>query len=363
MIDVFTRLATWDGLDTWATATAAVAAVACAVPGVFLVLRRQALLGDALSHTALPGVVGAYLVTTFAERSGLLPEGTYTAARLALLATGAVAAGLLTAWLSEALARLGRIDRTTALAVVFTTAFAAGLLLLRWQADAVHIDPDHVLFGEVELTVLDTVSVIPTDDAKTNDVVVPKAGYGLPAGTVPRALLVAAAALAINALFIAVCFKELRLAAFDAGFAESIGLSTHQLHLVQVALTAVTLVAAFESVGSILAIAMLVLPAAAARFLSDRLLGTLLWSVGLAVLAAIVGHAVSFTVPPVLFGALGFNTVEDVGTAGAMAAVGGSFFLLALLFGPKGGLVTTRFAQSVHEKAEGMQSLGVPMRS
>ncbi|MGC1273048.1 MAG: metal ABC transporter permease [Planctomycetaceae bacterium] len=360
MNEFFARLATWDGLDTWATATAAVAAVACAVPGVFLVLRRQALLGDALSHTALPGVVGAYLVTTFAERAGVLPEGTFAAARLVLLAAGAIVVGLLTAWTSETLARFGRIDRTTSLAVVFTTAFAAGLLLLRWQADAVHIDPDHVLFGEVELTVLDTVGIVPWDDAEAAPVV-PKGTYGVPAGTIPRALAVAAAALLVNALFIAVCFKELRLAAFDVGFAESIGLNTRRLHLVQVALTAVTLVAAFESVGSILAIAMLVLPAAAARFLSDRLLGTLLWSAGLAVLAAIVGHAASFTLPPVLFGAMGFDTVEDVGTAGAMAAVGGAFFLLALLFGPKGGVVTTRLAHSAHKDAEGLQSLGVPV--
>jgi manganese/zinc/iron transport system permease protein len=328
MNDFVARLATWDGLDTWTAATAATAAAACALPGVFLVLRRQSMLGDALSHTALPGVVGAYLVTTFAERSGLLPEGTFAAARHALLAAGAVAVGLLTAWASESLARLGRIDRTASLAVVFTTAFAAGLLLLRLEADAVHIDPDHVLFGEVELAVLDTIGGTP----------------------VPRPLAVAAAALLVNVLFITLLYKELRLAAFDAGFAESIGINTRRLHLLQVALTAVTLVAAFESVGSILAIAMLVLPAATARFLSDRLLGTLAWSVGLAVLAAAVGHAASFTVPPVLFGALGFAGVEDAGTAGAMAAVGGVFFLLALLFGPKGGLLMNR-TTSVHEEA------------
>ena len=323
------RLATWDGLDSWTAATAAAAAAACALPGVFLVLRRQGMLGDALSHTALPGVVGAYLVTTFAERSGVLPEGTFAAARHILLAAGAVLVGLLTAWASEALARLGRIDRTASLAVVFTTAFAAGLLLLRWQADAVHIDPDHVLFGEVELAVLDTI----------------------PGTPIPRPLAIATAALVVNVLFLAACYKELRVAAFDAGFAESIGLNTRRLHLAHVAITAVTLVAAFESVGSILAIAMLVLPAATARFLTDRLLGTLVWSVALAVLAGVIGHAASFTVPPVLFGALGMEGVEDAGTAGAMAAVGGLFFVLALLFGPRGGVLVNRSAGSAQEVA------------
>ena len=121
-------------------------------------------------------------------------------------------------------------------------------------------------------------------------------------------------------------------------------MNVRRLHLTHVALTAVTLVAAFESVGSILAIAMLVLPAAAARFLSDRLLGTLLWSVGLAAAAGAVGQAASFTVPPAVLEPLGFDTVEDAGTAGAMAAVAGGLFLLALCLGPKGGLLSARLA-------------------
>nr|MDQ3332355.1 metal ABC transporter permease [Planctomycetota bacterium] len=242
---------------------------------------------------------------------------------------------------SEALAKLGRIDRNAALAVVFTTAFAAGLLLLRWQADAVHIDPDHVLFGEVELSVLDTI----------------------PGTAIPRPLALAGVALVINLAFVAICFKELRVASFDPDFAEAIGINTGRLHLVQVALTAVTLVAAFESVGSILAIAMLVLPAAAARFLSHRLVETLCWSIGLALLAAMIGHALSFTVPAVLFGALGFENVEDAGTAGTMAAVGGAFFLAALLFGPEGGLLMTQGRRARRPEIESSQPLGVPSRA
>jgi ABC-type Mn2+/Zn2+ transport system permease subunit len=99
------------------------------------------------------------------------------------------------------------------------------------------------------------------------------------------------------------------------------------------------------------AIAMLVLPAATARFLSDRLVGTPLWSVGLSVVAAVVGHAASFTLPAVIFGGLGFDTVEDAGTAGAMAAVGGLMFLLASFFGPKGGVLTTRLMRRTQEPA------------
>ena len=311
----------WNLLDTWTAATAAAAAIACAVPGVFLVLRRQGLLGDALSHVALPGVVGAYLATSFAERRGWLPVGTFDTARHLLLFGGAVIAGLLTAWLSEALGRLRRIDGTAALAVVFTTAFAAGLLLLRLEAKTVHIDPDHVLFGVVELAVLDTV----------------------PGTPLPRPLVSAVVALGINLVFVAVLYKELRLTAFDPEFAAATGINVRRLHFTQIAVTAVTLVAAFESVGSILAIAMLVLPAASARFLSNDLLGVLLCACGLAGVAAVVGHWASFNLPALLLRPLGFTTVEDSGTAGAMAAVAGVLFTLAVLFGPKGGVLRRRW--------------------
>ena len=315
MLEFLARLFTWDMLDTWAAATAAVAAAACAVPGVFLVLRKQSLLGDALSHTALLGVVGAYLLASMAERSGWLPAGTYMGARQILLMLGAVVVGLLTAWLAEALTWFGRIDRTVSLAVLFTTAFAAGLLLLRAGADAVHIDPDCVLFGEVELAVLDTI----------------------PGTPIPRPLVIAAIALVLNSAFIAIWFQPLRTAAFDPEFAESVGFKTRRLHLAQITLTAVTLVAAFESVGSILAIAMLVLPAATARFLTNQLTGMIGWSIGLACAAAVVGHAASFTLPPLIFGPLGFEAIEDSGTAGAMTLAAGMAFVAALLWGRRGG--------------------------
>lgn len=314
------HLLTWDALDTWTAATAASAAAACAVPGVYLVLRKQSLLGDALSHTALPGVVGAYLLAALAEQQGWLPDGGYLAMRQILLMAGAVAAGLLTVWLSEALSWLGRIDRTLGLAVVFTTAFAAGLFLLRTQADSVHIDPDCVLFGEVELAILETI----------------------PGTVLPRPFVVTAAALLLNLLYFAIWLQPLRAAAFDPGFAESVGLKTRRLYLTQISLASITLVAAFESVGSILAIAMLVLPAATARFLTDHLVGLVAWSIALAILAAVLGHALSFTVPPLMMEPLGFESVESTGTAGAMTLVAGLTFLLALLFGHKGGLITTR---------------------
>lgn len=320
MADWLAPLFTWDSLDTWTAATAASAAAACAVPGVYLVLRKQSLLGDALAHTALPGVVGAYLLASLAEQHGWLPEGGYLATRQALLMAGAIVAGLFTVWLSEALSWLGRIDRTLGLAVVFTTAFAAGLFLLRTRADSVHIDPDCVLFGEVELAILETI----------------------PGTHLPRPFVVTSAALVLNLLYFAIWLRPLRAAAFDPEFAESVGLNTRRLYLTQITLASITLVAAFESVGSILAIAMLVLPAATARFLTDHLVSLVATSVALAVLAAILGHALSFTLPPLIMDPLGFDSVESTGTAGAMTLIAGLAFLLALLFGPQGGLLNFR---------------------
>ena len=319
----------WNSLDTWTALTAAAAAIACALPGVFLVLRRQSLLGDALSHTALPGVVVGYLATHALESRGLLPTAFVETGQRLFLFAGATIAGLLTAWLAEALGQIGRIDRTASLAVIFSAAFAFGLLLLRLEADTAHLDPDHVLFGVVELSVLDTVKNTP----------------------IPRSLVTAVIAIGLNGLFIVCFFKELRTAAFDPAYAVTTGIPVRRLNFAQIALTAITLVAAFESVGSILAIAMLVLPAAAARFLTTTLGGTLAWACALAAVSGIAGHAASFLLPPLLFPHIGLENVHDAGTAGAMAAIAGILFLAAVFVGPCGGLLIHRRAASAYGNA------------
>ena len=143
--------------------------------------------------------------------------------------------------------RWGRVESGAALGVVYTTLFAAGLFLLRWKADAVHIEPDAVLFGEVEQAILDVAFTI-----------------GGPGGfEVPRSLVVGLGVLAANVLLVGLCWKPLLVSTFDPGLASAVGVNPRRVNDALMAATAVTLVAVFREVGSILVVAMLVAPAAA----------------------------------------------------------------------------------------------------
>ena len=194
------NLLAWDDLDTAFALTAALSAMACALPGAFLMLRRQSMMADALSHTALPGVVGAFLIAHELRAGNYIAEDSYPFAQWALMFAGAVLAGVLTATLSEAVRRVGRVEPGAALGVVYTTLFAAGLLVLRRQADAVHIEPDAVLFGEVEQTVL--------------NVAFPVGPVGVPVAAVAAAVVLTA-----NAVLVRLFYKQLLVSTFDPGLA------------------------------------------------------------------------------------------------------------------------------------------------
>jgi hypothetical protein len=107
-------LSGWSRLDTWIVVTAALAAMACALPGTYLVIRRQSMIGDALAHTALPGVVIAFLVTHEVYAAGWISQATYDAWLHAALMVGAVVLGILSALLTEWLQRLGRVESAAA---------------------------------------------------------------------------------------------------------------------------------------------------------------------------------------------------------------------------------------------------------
>src|SRR3989304_4653231 len=155
--EIFHHLSDWGRLDTWIVVTGALAAMACALPGNYLVLRRQSMMGDALSHTVLLGLVGAFLLMHALRANEWISPATYAATRHTAMFTGAVLAGVLTALLTEGVRKLGRIESTASLGVVFTTLFALGLLLIRWKADSVDIDPGCVLYGTIETVVMDTI--------------------------------------------------------------------------------------------------------------------------------------------------------------------------------------------------------------
>ena len=312
--EISQSLSSWYSLDTWTVTIAALAAMACALPGNFLLLRRQSMMGDALSHTALPGVAMAFLLAQWLKSRGYVSPATYDAFWLTALFVGAAATGLLTALLSELVRSLGRVESSAALGVVFTTLFALGLVLIR-QVPSADLDPECVIFGSLE-------SIAATDrgvpfDAWTNG-----------------------AMLAVNLTLVTLFFKELRISTFDPGLATALGINARLLNLGLMAVTAATLVMAFQSVGSILVIAMLIVPAATARLLCDRLLPTIVVSLFVACASAVLGHVAALTLPAVIFSRLGFPDVEDARTSGMIAVMAGLLFGVTLVLAPRHGLLS-----------------------
>lgn len=287
----------WADVDwnqaAWTIAVAAACSVSCALLGCYLVLRRMSLLGDAISHAILPGIAAAFW---FGGTTASLP-----------MFLGAVTAGILTAVFTEAVQRAGNVPEDAGMGVVYTSLFALGVVMIaRLASGRVDLDPDCVLYGRIEQVVLDN--------------------FKLGGLAIPWALLPPLATLAATLLFVAVFWKELKLASFDPALATAMGLSAAVVHYLLMAMVAVVSVAAFNVAGSILVVAMLIVPAAAAHLLTDRLGVMLLLAVVLALIASIFGY----------FGAVWLNTV----VAGMMAAVLGIEFALAACFAPRHGLVS-----------------------
>lgn len=293
----------WYNIDTWIVVIGALAAVACAVLGNFLVLRRMSMMGDAISHAVLPGLALAFLITG--------ARASWT------MFLGAALVGIMTAVFTQWISRFGKVDEGASMGIVFTTLFAAGLLLIVQAADHVDLDPGCVLYGAIELTPLDVVWR-PTLLSAVLEV--------------PRAALILSGVLLVNVCFVLLFFKELRLCSFDPELATTLGINSNVMHYLLMTLVAVTTVAAFEAVGSIIVIAMLIVPAAAAHLLTDRLWLMLLLSALIAILCAVSGHISALVVP-------GFFGFADTSTSGMMAVMAGVIFGLVALFAPRHGIL------------------------
>lgn len=281
------------------------AAMACALPGNFLLLRRQALLGDAISHVVLPGIVVAFLVT---GRIATWP-----------MLIGAAAAAAVAVGLIELVRRLGRVEQGAAMGVVFTAMFAAGVLLLE-QSDTsgVHLDVEHALYGSLE-------SLIWLDGfggwAALAD---PAALAGLP----PELGRVAAAALAA-ALLIGFLWRPLAISTFDEGYAAARGIPVRTVSAGLVGMAALAAVTAFDAVGAILVIAMFICPPATARLMTDSLARQVWLSLGLAAVAAVAGYVLAG------YGPGWFGLSRSLSAAGMIATVSGVILALAAVFGPR----------------------------
>ncbi|MEM1431548.1 MAG: metal ABC transporter permease [Pseudomonadota bacterium] len=279
------------------------AAVACALPGNFLVLRRQALIGDAISHVVLPGIVVAFLLTA-------------TTAALPML-LGAAGAAIVAVLLIEAIKRLGRIEPGAAMGVSFTFLFALGVLILE-QSDtsSVHLDVEHALMGNLE-------SLIWFRAEGWGSLLDPVALAALP-DELSRLAVVTAAVALLTWVF----WRPLAISTFDEGFARGLGMPVGAIGFGLVVVAAIAAVAAFDAVGSIIVIAMFICPPAAARLMTNRLGVQVAWSVVFAVLSAILGYVLAG------YGPLWLGAEDAVSAAGMIAAVSGVILGLACLFGP-----------------------------
>jgi len=271
---------------------ASVVASACAIPGVFLVLRRMAMMSDAISHAILLGIVLAFFVVEDISSP--------------ILIIGAALSGVLTVSLVELLNKTRLVKEDASIGLVFPVLFSIGVILIARYAWNVHLDVHAVLLGELAFAPFDRLLI-----------------FGHDLG--PKSLYVMGTILVLNIFFISIFYKELKLATFDAGLAAALGFSPGLIHYGLMSLVSVTAVGAFDAVGSILVVALMIAPPAAAYLLTDNLTKMIVISVILGVLSSISGFWLAILL--------------DANIAGAMATMAGVLFLLVFLLSPQRGII------------------------
>lgn len=275
----------------WILFTASLVGVSCGLVGSLLVLRRMAMLADAISHTVLLGIVTAFLITR--ELSGIH------------MLIGAIAAGLLTAILIQWLHSLG-VQQEASIGVVFTSLFAIGVVLIATKVGNVHLDVQHTLMGEITF--------------------IPWEKINLPwIGEVPEAVFILSIVLIVVLVVIIGFFKEWKLTSFDPALAASIGIPVVLMHYVFMALVSVTTVAAFDAVGAIMVVAMLITPAAAAYLWTDRLAMMMTLSGVFGIVAAVTGFYIAIWLDTSISGSMAFST--------------GIVFMISFIASPSHGIV------------------------
>jgi manganese/zinc/iron transport system permease protein len=273
---------------------AGLTATACGLLGPFLVLRRIALLSDAVSHAVLPGIVAVWLVG-------------HTRAPLPVV-VGAAAFAVLCVLGIDALRATGLVASDAAIALVFPALFSLGVLGVTRYADGIHLDLDSTIYGEIAFVPFDTVSLAGVE--------------------VARAGVVLAAVVVLNLVLVALLWKELKATTFDPDFGATVRLRPALLSRLLLVAVAITAVSAFEAVGAILVVTLLIVPAATAYLLTDRLVVMVALAVAVGWVGAVAGHRIALAL--------------DSSIAGAMGLVCAACFVLALLGSPKHGLLTRR---------------------
>src|SRR5690554_1107253 len=276
----------------WILLTASLVGLSCGIIGVLLILRRMAMMADAISHTVLLGIVVAYLVTQSLHGIHML--------------IGAVIAGVLTSFFVQWLNDRG-IQQDASIGVVFTTLFAIGVILISTSVGNVHLDVQHALMGEI--------AFIPW-----NVMTIPFLGE------VPVATAMLFLILFIVVAVILLFYKEWKITSFDPALAASLGIPVVLMHYLFMTLVSITTVAAFDAVGAIMVVAMLITPAASAYLWTDRLSVMFILSGGFGVLSAFLGYYIAVWL--------------DTSISGSMAFATGILFILSFLLSPNHGVLS-----------------------
>ncbi len=246
--------------DVWILATASLVAITCSMVGVFLILRRMSLLGDAISHSVLLGIVLAFLISGGDSMFAMI--------------IGAVLIGVITAWLSSVLHKLGKLQMDASMGIIFTWFFAMGVILISIYAENVHIDQDAVILGEIAFIPFDTLIL-----------------WGMDIG--PRAFWMILGVFIINLAIIVMAFERFKAVSFHPVLAVSLGISITFWHYLLMTMVSLTTVASFEAVGAVLVVALLVIPASSAYLWAKSLKGMLWLAAAYAQVSVFLGYGVA----------------------------------------------------------------------
>lgn len=277
---------------------ASLVAIACAIPGTFLVLRRMAMISDAISHSILPGLVVGFFITQDLNSP--------------LLILFAAITGVITVILVERIQKTGLVKEDTAIGLVFPALFSIGVILIAKNAADVHLDVDAVLLGELAFAPFDRLSIGGTDVG-------------------PKSMWVIGTILLITIGLLFAFFKELKLSTFDAGLSASLGFSPVVIHYGLMTMSSITIVGSFDAVGAILVVALMIAPAACAYLLTTNLKKMLVLSVCFGIVSAISGYW--------------FANWLDASIAGSITTMLGLIFFLVYLFAPNKGLIAVIYRE------------------
>ncbi len=289
--------------------TATLFSISCGILGCFLVLRKMAMVGDAISHAVLPGIVIAFLLSGSRDSFTMI--------------LGAGLLGIFTSFLIEFFHKKADLQTDAAIGVTFTWLFALGIILISLYAGQVDLDQECVLYGEI--------AYVPIDLWIT--------GGGTIMG--PRALYIAAFLIVLVLLFLRLGYRYLHVTTFDPAFAATLGISVSLWHYLLMGAVSMTTVAAFESVGAILVVALFVVSPATAYLLTHKLKQMLLLTTLLSVMISISGYYLAVAL--------------DGSIAGAIVTVAGVLFALAFLFSPTEGVLTQKMKRRKASKLQGSE--------